>query len=366
MRRGHRSAVAAVAGACLLLSGCRATDAVLAEDSWTLTATFEDALNLPDGAAVKLGGVPVGEVSAITADGYLARVEMTIDDGVELPVGTGFRLRYTTALGEVFVEAQPPRAADGTRIGTGRWLTDGADLGLDQTTGAATVEDTLASASLLVNGGGLGQVQVIVDELDDAVDGRARRVRGLLRELDAFLGEALRSTGEIDRTLTALAAASATLDDRQRTINRALRELRPAARTLTENTDDLALLLRRTDELARTSNRLVLRTRDDLRQVVVQLGPVLEALNTLDDEVAPGLEAANRLARRLDRAVPNDYLNLYFLLHLESALAARPGEDGDADGDDGDGGDGGPGLPELPRVPGLPGLPGLPIPGVGR
>lgn len=311
------------------------------------SVVFDNALNLPDGAPVKVGGLTVGNVTGIRAEDYRAHVDVALRQGEELPSGTRFRLRYTTALGELYVEATP--SGDGPPIAAGD------EVRGNQVTVAPTVEDTLASASLLVNGGGLGHVQTIVSELNTALDGRVGVTKGLLTETDRFLAEALRSTREIDRVLHALTGASATLRRRQRTVNRALTELRPAARVLTENTDDLVRLLESTDRMAVTADRLVRRTRQDLRTVVLELGPVLEAVLSKEDEVLAGLRDVNAFGRKMDRAVPTDYLNLYFALHLDELLAepVPPGEDDP----------GGVEVPDLP-VPDLPdpGIPSLPIP----
>ncbi|WP_447646006.1 MCE family protein [Nocardioides zeae] len=280
---------------------------------YTIEATFSDALNLPAGAAVKLDGVKVGKVVDIQPADYAARVTMAVDEDVEIPEGSGFRLRYTTALGEVYVEVSA--ADDG-----GAPLADGDVVPADATTVATTVEDALASASLLVNGGNLGQIQTIVSELNTALDGRVGATQNFIEQTDVFLAEALASTQEIDRVLDALAAASQTLDAREDTINAALRDLRPAAQTLTENTDDLAALLESADALAITADDLVESTRDDLVLILDELGPVLDTILAAEDDLLPALDDLQTFAATIDSRTPTDYLNLYFKLRVTSVL----------------------------------------------
>lgn len=325
---------AAVAAGVLLAAGalgaCGAAPDVVVQtsphdDQWQVTAVFDDALNLPQGAKVKVSGVTVGSVIAITADDYRARVDMAIDDDTELLDGSRFRLRYTTALGELYVEVTP--------AATGAALADGDVVADPDASTAPTVEDALASASLLVNGGGLSQVQTIVDELNTALDGRVDATRGFLGQTDRFLAAALRSTQEIDRSLDALAGASRTLDEREATINAALRDLRPAAKTLTDNTDGLVRLLRTTDGLAVTADSLVRRTRADFTTIVLELGPVLDKVLSIKDQLVPGLDAISDFALKADDASPTYYLNLMAKLNAASALDGPPG-------------------PQLPDVPG--------------
>lgn len=321
--------VLAAAVAAVALVGCSAAQervdllqpSAVGADQYTITATFSDALNLPEGAVVKLDGVQVGKVVSIVPEDYRARVEMAIDDDVVVPAGSGFRLRYTTALGEVYVEISAAPLG-------GETIADGDVVPDESTSVATTVEDALASASLLVNGGNLGQIQTIVSELNTALDGRTGAARGLIAQTDTFLAEILASTQQIDRTLNALAAASTTLDAREATINAALRDLRPAAATLTENTDDLAALLESADALAVTADELVRTTRDDLVLIVDELGPVLDTLLAAEDQLLPALDDLATFGATIDDRAPTDYLNLFFKLRITSVLnSPLPGLD---------------------------------------
>ncbi|WZH51682.1 MAG: MCE family protein [Nocardioides alkalitolerans] len=316
-------AVAGIAGLVLglLVSGCSSAQqradqlrpGAVGDDQLTVTASFDDALNLPAGAPVKLDGVRVGKVVEIDAVDYRAQVVMAIDENVRVPVGSAFRLRYTTALGEVYVELTSGPA-------TGADLADGDVVPADATSVAATVEDTLASASLLVNGGNLGQIQTIVGELNTALDGRTGAAQEVLEQTDVFLAEILASTQEIDRTLDALAAASTTLDAREETIDAALRDLRPAAAVLTSSTDDLADLLDSADALALTAGGLVDATRDDLELIVDELGPVLDELLAAEGELLPALSDLATFGATIDSRVPTDYLGTYMRVHVTDAL----------------------------------------------
>ncbi len=146
---------------------------------------------------------------------------MLVKTDAELREGATARLRYTTPLGELFVDITNP--AKGTA------LEDGDTLALADTSTAPTVEDALAQASLLVNGGGLEQLQTVTEELNTAIGGREDTVRTLLGQAETFLTEANATTADIDRALQALSSVSKTLRGREEVINRAVREIRPAA-----------------------------------------------------------------------------------------------------------------------------------------
>lgn len=338
----------AVLAALALLAGCGTDmDPTAGSSGRTVVAVFDDALNLPKGAPVKAGGVPIGKVERITAKDYRARVVLRLDEGERLARGTTFRLRYTTALGELYVEATPPKR--------GPALADGEVVGPPEASTAPTVEDTLAQASLLVNGGNLKQAATIVDELNLALDGREGAVRGVLRGTDRLMVELIRSQREIDDILAALDGAARTLADRQDAVNRALREFRPAARVLRRNTDDLVRFLNSTDRLAVTADGLVRRTREDLLEVVRKLGPVLDTVLANRRTVLNALDVLIRFSGRINTAVPTDYLNLYLRLRVDTLLTDPSLPIPQLPGVPLPGG----GLPSLPEVPQLPEIPGV-------
>ena len=121
-RRTWRAAAAAAAAAGVLLaSGCSTTMRDLpipgtgvSGDTIEIEARFKEALNLADGAPVKVNGVDSGKVTSITIDDYTAVVKMDVRSDAQLRDGATARLRYTTPLGELFVDVTNP--ADGEKL----------------------------------------------------------------------------------------------------------------------------------------------------------------------------------------------------------------------------------------------------------
>ncbi len=328
-------------------------------DTYRVTAVFTEALNLAQGAQVKVNGVPVGRVQEVTAQDFKARVVMDIKADTELRQGSSARLRYDTPLGELFVQVTPAKK--------GAVLEDGDQLGDRATSTAPTVEDTLASASLLINGGGLSQLQTITDELNTALGGREPTIRRVLGKTSRFLTQANQSTGDIDRVLRALARTSKVLDSREMTINRALREVQPVAKVLRENTDELVALLVALDKLSGTAQRVVGATRADLLQILREVGPIMDEILKTEPQFVPGLQALIKASDFLSRTVEGDWIPFDATFVLEETQVDLPGPGGGGGGDGGGGGGGGP----LPIDPGdLPGAGDLPggggeLPGLG-
>lgn len=284
-------------------------------DAYRVTAEFSDALNLADGAAVKQNGVPIGRVRSIAVKDFTAHVQMDIEKARTLPAGSTARLRSTTPLGELFVQIDAPAKASGTAT-----LADGDVLGTDSTSVAPTIEDTMSAASMLVNGGGLGQIETIVEEANAALGGREGTARDALRRLAATARSLNDSDDDISAAIEALARVSKVLDRRQDVVVDALRDVRPAAKVLRENTDELADLLQGIDSLGTTVVDVIERSGDDLRTMLSQMGPIFEQLNTVEKELRPGLQTVIGFAKLIDQAVPAEYLNTYLYFQTEVSL----------------------------------------------
>lgn len=280
------------------------------EDGYRLTVHFPDALNLAVGATVKLDGARVGKVERISTEDFRAKVELVVDGATRLPVGTTFRLRPTTALGELFVDV--------VRSERKRMLEPGAVVPAEQTRSAPTVEDALAAASLLVNGGSLSQITTIVEEVNTALDARTGTVRDFLHGANRLLESLNDGRGDLEGLLRALGDTAELLNRREAEINEALAVTGPAARVLERNSDDVTALLGRIEGMSRTVDALVRSTRGDLSRTLAELVPVVATLGASKAEAKAALLKVTELTPKLDRAVPTDYLNLLLVLELSA------------------------------------------------
>lgn len=315
MRRPIVSAVLAVA-VTFGLAGCGVgykqlplPGSKIRGDVFQVQATFDQALNLAQGAQVRVNGVAVGRVKSVEAKNYQALVTMDIRDGTEIPSDSTARLRYDTPLGELIIQVTPG--------GSARDLVDGGQFQIDKATTAPTVEDTLSAASTLINGGRLGELQIIVEELNATVGGREEKLRHSTEQVAKFLQDANASTGDLHRTLVALREVSEVLDDQRGTIRKALDDIGPAAETLSESTEDIVTLLERADELARTGQRLATKVDDPLLQILAQLGPIADQVASTQPELHPGLVNLQKVAAQLRITVPSDTLPLLALVNVD-------------------------------------------------
>ncbi|WP_168702501.1 MlaD family protein [Gordonia paraffinivorans] len=252
--RRSRILTVAVSLLCCVLTGCSVGLGQLPlpapgarGEGFGLRAQFENALNLPAKAKVRLLGADVGFVESMTVDDYLADVGMRIADGTRLPEGTRAELRSATPLGDVFVALEPPADPDPTA----RLLGDGDVIPVDRTSAGATVEEVLSTAAMLVNGGAIRSLTDLVNGLGESLGDDGRQLGSLIRESTVLVSSLSERTDEIDQVLGAASRLASTVSARQQTIDTAIAAAGPALWTVANNTQQILSTVDQADRIIR-------------------------------------------------------------------------------------------------------------------
>ncbi|EGD55889.1 MlaD family protein [Gordonia neofelifaecis] len=235
-------------------------------DSITVHTSFENALNLPNKAKVRLGGMDVGEVESIVAKNYRAEVTMNVAKDTQLPVGTGAELRQATPLGDVFVALQPPADASKGYVQDGGTLTGPISA-------AATVEDLLVSMTGLVDSGSISSLQRIFTELSTAVGGNAPELHGAIEGFTTAIDKFNKNSAAVDEAMATTAVWSKELANGRTQIAAAINKLPAAINTIN---DQLGMILTTLDK----SNKVTSATNDFLNSEQDAFAEMLGHLNT--------------------------------------------------------------------------------------
>ncbi|MCS7482374.1 MCE family protein [Umezawaea endophytica] len=331
----------------------------LGDRPYRVTVRFKDVLDLVPQAGVKVDDVAVGKVEKIdlAPDGWTAEVTVAVNGDVVLPANSVAKLRQSALLGEKFIELAKP--AEGK--GEGR-LSDGALIPIDRTNRNPEVEEVFGALSLLLNGGGVAQLQDIAKELNAATEGNEPEIRSLLANLDTLVTQLDGHKAEITRALDGVNRLGGTLNAQRDQIGGVLDTLEPGLKVLADQRTQLVTLLQALDELSGVAVDTVDKSKEDLVADLKALTPTLQKLA----EAGTNLPNAFELLLTYpfpDAAVDGikgDYTNLYANIDLDlgnivdnlgssrqGLVPGIPGLDGKP-------------LPSLP----LP-LPNLPVPGIG-
>ena len=285
----------ALLAATLLLSGCGFRGAYsfdlpggadVGEDPYRVQIQFADVLDLVPQSGVRIADVPVGRVEEIElADDWTAVVTVEVDGSVDLPANAVAMIQQSSLLGEKYVEL----AAPGGEPATGE-LSDGALIPLDRTNRNVEVEELLGALSLVLNGGGIAQLQTINAELGMALEGRADAVRNTLTQLDTFIGGLDAQKEEINRALDSVDALATTLADNTGTITTALDSIGPGLDVITEQRDLLVGMLESLAALGEVGTRVINEAGADTVADLQLLQPVLTQLAAAGPDLANSLD----------------------------------------------------------------------------
>lgn len=256
-------------------------------DPMSLTVQFDDVLDLVPQSAVKVDGVPVGRIEKVKIgpDGWTADVEILVDSVVDLPANAIAAVEQTNLLGEKFIAlAAPPTGADTTAK-----LADGDLIPLDRTTHATEIEQVFGAMSLLLNGGGVGQLQPIVEELGAAFDGREGKTRSLLEQANMLIAGLNEQRDDITRALDGLDVLSSRVGEQTEKINKILEELPVATQVLNEQRPQLTQMLTQVDRLGTVGTDVLTQSKNDLIADLQALRPTLQALAAAGDDFVGAL-----------------------------------------------------------------------------
>ncbi|WP_406266715.1 MCE family protein [Nocardia sp. NBC_00881] len=247
---------------------------------------FDDVLDLVPQSAVKVEGVPVGRVEEITIgkDQWTAVVHTVVNASVDLPTNARAEVRQSNLLGEKFIELSKPAAdPDPKKLG------NGSVIPVDRTRHATEIEQVLGALSLLLNGGGVAQLQPIVTELNKTLGGREGRVRSLIEQANILIDGLNKQVDDITRALDGLDLLSSRVGRQTAQIGKILDELPHGIKILEEQRPQLVGLLAQLDRLGEVGFDVLNTSKDDLIRDLTSLRPTLQELGRSASDLVTAL-----------------------------------------------------------------------------
>lgn len=276
---------------------------------------------LESNSPVMINDVVVGSVGKMAVQGWHANVEVSVRPNVVVPGNAVASVGQTSLLGSQHLALNPPL---GERA-HGR-LQPGATIPLKRSSTYPSTEQTLSSLSLVVNGGGLGQLGDIIHNFNAALSGREPQIRDLFSRLDTFVGTLNQQRDNIVATIEELNRFSATLASQDQVITRALRNVPAALDVLLKERPRITTALEKLGTFSDTATRLVNDTRADLVKNLQNLEPTICALADIGPEIGTALAFATVFPfgqNIIDRGIRGDYMNLFVTVDLTRNRVVR-------------------------------------------
>jgi len=241
--------------------------------AFTIKAELPNVTNLQPNSRVRVGDVTVGNVTNVDMQGWHALLTMSIDGDVNLPANATVKLGQTSLFGSLHIELAPPA----TSPPEGR-LHDGSLIPLSSAGTYPSTEQTLAAISMVLNGGGVGQVQDITEALSTAFAGRADDLRSLIGQLDIYVGYLNDQKGDIIAAAESLNNLVGQIAAQQPVVDKALKTIPDALAVLNDQRDTIADAVTQLGQFSALASDSVDQTKSALVRELSDVAPVLKSL----------------------------------------------------------------------------------------
>ena len=321
MRRAAVGVLAALAVAGLSGCGWRGLNSLplpgtegAGPGSYTIRAELPDVGNLEQNSRVRVGDVTVGNVTRIERQGWHALLTMTLDGDVDLPANATATIGQTSLLGSLHIELAPP-----ANVPPEGKLKEGSLVPLSSGGRYPSTEQTMAAISMLLNGGGVGQIQDITQSLSTAFTGREDDLRSLIQQLDRFVSNVNEQTGDIIAATDSLNNLVGQFADQKPVVDRALKTIPDALGVLTDERQNLADALDQFGKFSALVADSANQTKESLVKELKDLGPVLESLANAGPALTRSLSLFATFPfpkDTIDKWARGDYANLTAVIDL--------------------------------------------------
>jgi phospholipid/cholesterol/gamma-HCH transport system substrate-binding protein len=205
-----------------------------AKGSKTVYVQIPDTLALNVNSRVRVADVFVGTVRKIELKDWVPTLTLSVDPAVKLPANATAKIGQSSILGTQHVELAAPANP------SPQPLRDGATIPLDRSSSFPTVERTLASVATVLRGGGIPNLEVIQNEVNDLLTGNADQIRAFLTKLDTFTAGLNKQRDDIARAIESTNNLFAYVASRNNTIDQLLVDLPSLASYLAGARDRVA------------------------------------------------------------------------------------------------------------------------------
>ena len=320
----RRTAIAALVTGCLItvpgcewrglnslpLPGTKGND----EGSYTIQAQLPDVVTIQQNTRVRVADVNVGNVTKIEVQDWHALVTMRIDGDVHLPANSTAKVGTTSLLGGMHIELAPPtdQAPQGE-------LENGSVIPLAAAATYPTTEQTLASVSILLNGGGLGQLQEINQTFAKAMAGREADLRSLLTQLDTFISQLNSQTDDIITATENLNSLVGQVAAKDQAVDKALTTIPQALAVLSDSRKKIADAIDALGKFSAITTDTVNQTKDSFVSNLRNMEPVLRRLADAGPALTKGLDFLSTYPW-VKSTIPNwfrgDFANITLVIDL--------------------------------------------------
>ncbi len=276
-------------------------------DRLTIYVQVPDTLALNTNSRVRVADVWVGAVREIRLKNWIATLTLDLDPRVKLPANATAKIGQTSLLGTQHIELAAPKDP------SPQPLKNGATIPLKNSSAYPTVERTLASVALILNGGGIPNLDAIQTEVINILDGHADQVREFLTRLDTFTAELNRQRGDLTHAIDSTNQLLSIIANRRDTLDRVLTDIPPLIRHFADTRTLFADAIESLGRFSDVANRALADTRPNLHQSLQSLQRPLKQFGRGSPYVVGALKLGLTAPFNIDdvsQLIRGDYVNV--------------------------------------------------------
>ncbi|THV18672.1 MCE family protein [Nocardioides caeni] len=257
----------------------------------TVTAHFPRAVSVYEGTDVRILGVNVGEVTAVTPEGNSVRVDMEYDASYDVPADAKAVIVTPTLVADRFVQLTPVFTG-------GEVMATGADIPLEETGVPVELDRIYASLQSLTRALGPngvnadGTLDHLLEAGEKAFSGQGRRGNQMIRDLAEAAETFGDGAGPLFETVTHLAEFTQTLADNDRLVRAFMRDLTGVSAMLAEESDELQRAVAAVARAVGSVRGFVTDNRDKLVTDVEKLTRVMNTIISEKDNIDTAVKIA--------------------------------------------------------------------------
>lgn len=278
--------------------------------SWQVKIQMPNVTTLTRNSPVMVDDATVGTVTGIEVQDWHALVTVSLDKGVQLPENAVASVGQTSLLGSNHVELAAPSGEPPSKDR----LKNGDLIPLAHAGVYPTTEQTLSSLSVVLNGGGISQLQTITHELNATFSGRAGNIRDLVPQLQQLTASLDSQTKDIIGAMSGLDRFSGVLARQKDDVANAVQNIHPVLTELADRRATITQTITSLGDLSAVVDQIVRQGGGNLKAELADLWPVLKGLADTGNSLTLALQALFTFpfpVFQIDKAIKGDFFNLY-------------------------------------------------------
>ncbi len=282
--------------------------------SFLIQAQIPDVGYIQQNSRVRIGDVNSGTITKIERQGWHALVTMRLNSDVDLPANATAKVGQTSLLGSLHVELAPP--VDKPPQGK---LHEGSLIPLDNAGSYPGTDQTLSALSLMLNGGGIGQVQDITAAFATAFANRETELRSLIEQIEQFVGHIDAQTDDILSATESFNGLVSQVAAQEPVLDRAMHTIPDAIAVLAEQRGHLVDAVDAMGKFSALATDITSQTKENLAKELRDLAPVFKSLADAGPALTRSLDFLGTFPwpkEPLHRWIRGDYANMTSIIDL--------------------------------------------------